>query len=163
MIEVAPSLFIGDENDYELAVRHQAGWCIVHACKEPYHRQALGYQGRGAPKEHPEYLIAKRGNRLILNLVDAPSPAFFSTEIFDVALDFIDDALKAGNNVLVHCNEGFSRGPSVGLLFLAARLKTIPSSTFEEAEAAFIQLYPTYAPKPGVRGFMQLNWERYCG
>jgi hypothetical protein len=163
MIEVAERLYVGSEFDYEGTVKRQEGWSVVHACKEPYHRLALGYSGRGAPKDHPEYLIARRGNRLILNLVDADNPTFFSTEIFDAALHFIDDALGAGSKVLVHCNEGFSRGPSIGLLYIAARLKTIPSESHEAAEAAFIQLYPSYSPKAGVRGFLQLNWKRYCG
>ncbi|MDZ7721064.1 MAG: hypothetical protein U5K72_19745 [Balneolaceae bacterium] len=69
MTEIQPNLFIGNENDYEFNVKDQEGWSVVHACKEPYHRQALGYSGRGAPKDHPEYLMAKRENRLILKLV----------------------------------------------------------------------------------------------
>jgi hypothetical protein len=50
MIEIHPNLYIGNEHDYEFNVRRESGWCIVHACKEPYHRQALGYTGRAAPK-----------------------------------------------------------------------------------------------------------------
>lgn len=75
MIEVYPNLFVGDEADYRI-VLNMSGWFIVHACKEPFHRQALGYAGRGAPKDHPEYLVAERDGRLILNLVDAPNPAY---------------------------------------------------------------------------------------
>ncbi|MDO9036420.1 MAG: phosphatase, partial [Methanoregula sp.] len=109
MIEIYPNLFIGNENDYETKVRQESGWCVVHACKEPYHREALGYSGRAAPKNHPEYLIARRGNRLILNLVDAPDPAYIPKEIIDAALAFISANLNAGSHVLVHCNEGCSR------------------------------------------------------
>jgi hypothetical protein len=76
MKEIHPHLFVGSEQDYESVVSKQAGWRVVHACKEPYHRRALGYSGRAAPKTHPEYLIARRGDRLILNLVDAPDPAY---------------------------------------------------------------------------------------
>jgi hypothetical protein len=57
MIEVYSKLFVGDELDYERKVSHQTGWATVHACKEPYHREALGYSSRGAPKDHPEYLV----------------------------------------------------------------------------------------------------------
>jgi len=70
MIEVYLNLFVGDQSDYEINVATQEGWAVVHACKEPYHRQALGYRVRGAPKDHPEYLVARRGNRLILNIVE---------------------------------------------------------------------------------------------
>lgn len=162
MVEVSERLYAGNEQDYEGSVRHDQGWSIVHACKEPYHRHELGYTERGAPKGHPEYLIARRGHRLILNLVDAPRPEFFSTDIFDAALDFIQEALERGDRVLVHCNEGLSRGPSLCLLYLASRAKAIPATSHAVAEEAFVKLYPSYAPKSGVRGFLQVNWTRYC-
>lgn len=49
MIEVCPNLHIGSERD-EQSLLGQAGWFFIHACKEPYHRQALGYTGRAAAK-----------------------------------------------------------------------------------------------------------------
>ena len=113
MIEVYPKLFVGDQIDYELNVIMQRGWAVVHACKEPYHRQALGYRGRRPPEGHHESLVARRGNRLILNMVDAKDPELFSKEMIDVALGFIDEALYKGLKVLVHCDRGESRSPSV--------------------------------------------------
>lgn len=88
MIEVYPNLFVGDEADARTALS-ATGWFIVHACKEPFHRQELGYTGRAAPKSHPEYLIAERDGRLILNLVDAPKPAYNPKEVVDAAVDAI--------------------------------------------------------------------------
>lgn len=161
MIEICSRLFVGTEEDYEHTVRLQTGWAVVHACKEPYHRQALGYAGRGAPKDHPEYLIARRGERLILNLVDVADPAYVAVEIMDAALAFIDAGLKADKNVLVHCNQGESRGPSIGLLYLAVRTDCLPVDTFEAAETAYRSLYPNYNPKAGMRGFLQLHWSHY--
>jgi len=161
MIEIHPNLFIGNENDYESRVRHEPGWCIVHACKEPFHRQALGYSGRAAPKNHPEYLIARRGNRLILNLVDAPDPAYIPKEIIDASLEFIKTSLTSGNRVLVHCNEGCSRSASIGLLYLAKFTDRVPKGEFLEVEAAFRTIYPPYNPKTGMRGFMIGNWNGY--
>jgi len=81
MIEVYPRLFIGTESDYESQVRSQTGWWVVHACKEPYHRQLLGYAGRAAPKTHPEYFFARRERRLYLNIVDADDPNYIPKEI----------------------------------------------------------------------------------
>lgn len=109
MTEIHKNLFIGNENDYEFKVKNQEGWSVIHACKEPYHRQALGFLGRGAPKDHPEYLMAKRENRLILNLVDVENPAYIAKEIIDEALEFIDQRLKEGRKVLVNCNHEMSR------------------------------------------------------
>lgn len=163
MIEVHSNLFVGDENDYELGVAGQEGWAVVHACKEPYHRRALGYRSRGAPKDHPEYLVAHRGNRLILNIVDVNDPAFFATEMIDAALDFIDEALTQGQKVLIHCNQGESRSPAIALLYMASRLRVLPTTLLEAAEQQFSTLYPNYAPKPGIRGYLAQNWEHYCG
>lgn len=49
MIEVHPGFFVGDEAD-EQRVRGQPGWFFIHACKEPYHRQALGSRGVPRPR-----------------------------------------------------------------------------------------------------------------
>lgn len=162
MIEIYPNLYIGNEYDYESRVRHEPGWCIVHACKEPYHRQALGYTQRAAPQSHPEYLIARRGNRLIFNLVDAGDPAYIPKEIIDAALEFINTSLRSGSRVLVHCNEGCSRSAGIGLLYLTKFTDHMPKGNFIEAEAAFRALYPPYNPKNGMRGFIIGNWSNYA-
>jgi predicted protein tyrosine phosphatase len=162
MIEVHPGLFVGNQDDYESNVKHQSGWRVVHACKEPYHRQTLGYTGRAAPKSHPEYLLARRGNRLILNLVDADNPSFFAPVIFDTAIDFIHEGLAAGDKVLVHCNLGESRGPGVAMLYLGSNTGTLQRD-FELAESTFHGLYPSYRPSPGMRAFLAQQWHSYWG
>ncbi len=60
---------------------------------------------------------------LILNMVDAKDPELFSKEMIDAALDFMDETLSRGLKVLVHCDRGESRSPSIALLYVAARLK----------------------------------------
>ena len=162
MIEVYPNLFVGDQIDYELNVIAQKGWAVVHACKEPYHRRALGYRGRRAPEDHRERLVARRGYRLILNMVDARDPALFAKEMIDAALDFIDEALAKGLKVLVHCDRGESRSPAIALLYMAARLGVLPTESLEAAEEQFGTLYLSYNPKPGIRGHLHQNWHRYC-
>ncbi len=116
-----------------------------------------------APKTRPEYVLARRGNRLILNLVDASDPAYIPTQIIDAALEFVREGLALGDRVLVHCNLGESRSPSIGLLYLAVYTHELPITTLEEAETAFRLRYPAYNPKPGIRGFLQANWRSYCG
>ena len=161
MIEVHPNIFVGSAVDYEQRVRGESGWAVVHACKEPYHRQALGYSGRSAPSTHPEYLFARREDRLFLNLVDADEPRYFSKEIMIAAISFIHEALASGKKVLIHCNQGESRGPSIALLFLACRLSVIPSDSLESSEIAFRVLYPEYRPKNGIRGHLLEYWAQY--
>jgi len=160
MIEIYKNLYIGNELDYEGHVKNDPTWQIVHACKEPYHRQLLGYTGRGAPKDHPEYLFAHRENRLYLNIVDAADPAYIPKEIIDVALDFMKQSQNESMPCLVHCNQGESRSPSIGFLYMAAQ-GLLKNRNFIEAENEFRKIYPTYNPKSGIRGFVQMNWAKY--
>ncbi len=161
MIEVYERLFVGSQDDYEFSVKGHVGWAVVHACKEPYHRQALGYTGRAAPKSHPEYLIARRGNRLVLNLIDADSPTYIPKQIIDTALDFIHEHLGLAQKVLVHCNQGRSRAPAISLLYLARYTDRLPRSSFVEAENAFRTIYPPYSPAGGMHGYMMQHWQQY--
>lgn len=161
MIEVHENLFIGNEKDFENDVKQKDGWAVVQACKEPYHREAIGYSGRSVSPEHEEYLVARRGNRLILNMVDVENPNFFDEEMIEEALDFVDQQLDKGNKVLIHCNQGKSRSPSLGLLFLATRTDVLPDKAFSQAEEKFKGIYPYYDPKSGIRGHLQEKWDYY--
>src|SRR5436309_10125261 len=118
MIEVVANLFVGTKHDYETSVAGQAGWAIVHACKEPYHRRAVGYWLWGVPKSHPECLIARRGNRVMVCLLDLPVSLFIKKAMIDQVLDFIDEMRAGGLKVMVHCVAGRSRSPSITLLYL---------------------------------------------
>lgn len=155
IVEVAPRLYVGDEHGFR-STPTEDGWSIVHACKEPFHRAFVGYKGRGAPKG-AEYLFAERGERLALNLVDVDNPAFVHRDLIERFLQWTEPRWRAGRRVLIHCNQGRSRSPSLGLL-LMARSGHLPTSTLVDAEGAFRDLYPHYAPAGGVRGFLQSHW-----
>lgn len=164
MIEVAARLFVGNMLDYEKHVFSaaldgpKAGWAVVHACKEPYHRAALGYSGRGAPKEHPEYLFAFRQNRLCLNLVDVPIVDYVNTAVIDAGLGFIAKSLAEGQKVLVHCNQGQSRAPSLALLHLSYHDPRFYGLDLETACTLFRDMYPNYDPADGIAGYLEANW-----
>ena len=157
MIQVYPNLFVGSQDDYEMGRNEFGSWLVIHACKEPYHRQALGYTGRAVSKDHPEYLIAKRDNRLILNLVDAADPAYIPDEIMDTAISEIHAALARGQQVFVHCNQGHSRSPAIAMLYMGTHTVVLPLS-FEEACATFSGIYPPFAPAGGTSGFLRRRW-----
>jgi hypothetical protein len=159
MIEVYEKLFVGSQDD-EASVRRNPDWIVVHACKEPYHRDALGYTGQGAPKSHPEYLIARRSGRLILNLVDVADVNYISPEIIDPALDTIHQHI-ASNKVLVHCNQGMSRSPTIAFLYLLKFTEVLPRQNIEGDLEAFQKLYPPYAPAKGMADYVRLNWQKY--
>lgn len=160
MIEVCPNLYVGNEDD-EARVRFEQGWFIIHACKEPYHRDELGYSGRAAPASHPEYLMAYRDCRLILNLVDVFDVAYIRPEIIDAALAAIRDNIGA-MNVLVHCNRGQSRSPTIALLYLLQSTDLFDDCDgIDEAIAAFTVIYPHYFPARGMADYVRLNWTRH--
>ena len=161
MIEVAPNLWVGNQLDYENHVKDLEGWAVVHACKEPYHRQALGYKGRSAPHDDPEYLIAERGNRLILNLVDVADVRLIHKGIIDRALAFIEANLGQGRSVLLHCNQGGSRAPSIGLLYLRRWSPDYRDLSAVGGVALFRDAYPQYQPAVGMLDFVSLNWLHY--
>lgn len=158
MTEIHKNLYVGSLIDYEI-LQDNPDYSFVQACKEPCHRRAVGYSGRAAPKTHPEYLIAYRSNRIILNIVDTPTGKYFCNEIFEKSLNFIDEHIEAGRKVLIHCNQGLSRSPSIGLLFLAIKGK-IRNGNFWEAKEDFLKIYPEYSPK-GVQEFININWLNY--
>lgn len=144
MIEVDKNLFVGAEID-EHRIRGQSDWYVIHACKEPFHRQALGYSGRAASKDHPEYLIARREGRLILNLVDVDNASFVSPVIIDAALEAIA-ANIATKKVLVHCNQGQSRSPAIAFLYLlkhTTNSRASPRTTpFQHSERSICPFAP---------------------
>lgn len=160
MKEVFRNLFVCNQVDYENSVLPESEYSIVLAAKEPFHRSALGYTGRAASKLDPEYLIARRDNKLILNLVDAPKAEFFNKDIIDTALYFIEDELLDGKKVVIVCNKGESRSASIAMLFLIKN-GTLDFDNFVDIEAKFMSIYPPYNPGDGMRGFVLENWEKY--
>jgi predicted protein tyrosine phosphatase len=152
MIEVKHNLWVGNQAD----CIGLTDFAIVHACKEPYHRQFVGYKQRALPKDHEEYLWAIRGNEIALNIIDADSKEYFAEEMIGMALNFIDTHLYIKNKVLVHCNQGQSRSPSIAMLYMRDELP----DDFEEAEEAFRLIYPAYKPKNGIRGYVREHWKR---
>jgi hypothetical protein len=158
MKEIYPNLHIGSQDDYENIVKYQEGWFIIQACKEPYHRKALGYIGRSAPKDNAEYLICLRGNHLILNLIDADSQEYIPKIIIDKIIETIDKNISL-YKIFVHCNQGMSRSATIGLLYLHHR--HILSDDFLKAEMEYKEIYPWYMPKKGIRDFAINNWREY--
>jgi protein-tyrosine phosphatase len=120
----------------------------------------LGYSGRAASKDHPEYLIARRDGRLILNLVDVPDVNYIAAEIIDAALDAIRDNIGA-RKILLHCNLGHSRSPTIAFLYLAKFTDRFEGLSINDALAAFIQTYPPYSPARGMADYARINWDRY--
>jgi hypothetical protein len=155
MIEVYPNLFIGTEEDCFFIQRDD--WAVVHACKSPCHQRVLGYKG-SLPKDHPNYLICERGNHLFLNIID-PNEPLFMPPLFVASLDFIEKHISK-RKVMIHCNEGLSRSPSLDLLYLAKRASVIDNESYVAAARDFIKLFPSYRPQRGIALYLKLHWEK---
>lgn len=130
---------------------------VVHACKEPCHRGACGYSERSLDSAHPNYLVLERGHHLYLNLIDPPVP-LFTMASFEAFLRFVDREI-AQRPVLIHCNQGESRAPSLTLLYMAKRLGLLLADSYEAAAEAFREKYP-YNPGRGIQMWLGKNWER---
>jgi hypothetical protein len=158
MIEVAPRVYVGNQEDAEYGWKKNDEWAFIHCAKEPYHRQFVGYLGRGCPKDNPEYLYAIRGNAIALNIIDVDDPNFFDMDSIKMAIGF---ALKHDDRrLLFHCNQGESRSPSIAMLYLAI-IDRIPKEDFWSAEKAFKKIYLPYNPKNGIRTHIRSHWLDY--
>lgn len=157
MREVHDRLHVGAERS---CFHNRDGWAVVHACKDPCHRRAVGYSGRSLGEDHPHYLILEDGPNLYMNLIDPPVP-LFKPKSFRAFLDFATRRYAAGDQLLIHCNEGRSRAPSLALLFLAKELGELPDGSFRAARAAYGNQDPAYAPNRGIRTYLSENWEAF--
>lgn len=158
MIEIRDGLFVGSEHDCRIGDNQ---WAVVHACKSPCHQKAVGYKG-SLPKSHPNYLVLERGTDLYLNLVDPPVPLFMP-ESFARFLGFAKRQLDAGRDILIHCNQGESRAPSLALLILAKLTGEVSNDSYAAARSDFESLFSGYRPGQGIQQYLGEHWSDFDG
>jgi hypothetical protein len=163
MHEIHPNLFVGPQSDYEQLVAGQPGWSIVHAAKEPFHREAVGYTGANPEKAALEYFVARRGNRLMLNLIDAPIDVDIPETIFQAALAFIHERLAAGDRVMIHCEQGVSRSATLGLLYLLRHTTALANTACRDGLRRYHEIYPPFSPGRAMRYSLTRQWAAYGG
>jgi hypothetical protein len=156
MIQVYPNLYIGNDTHCNWSPHNH--WAVIHACKYPCHSKAVGYKGNLKPN-HPYYLVYKRDNHLVLNMVDMEQEllARFTNPIMHAAMEFIENNIST-KKILIHCNQGLSRSPSIALLYLARR-SHIASETYFLATSEFRTMYPLYNPGAGITAYLNRNWD----
>ena len=155
MIEIYPNLYVGTDSDCFFDSRDD--WVVVHACKFPCHQKAVGYHGNLSPT-HPNYLVLERGTHLFLNMIDPDTP-LFKPALFDSALSFIA-RYSPTRKVLIHCNKGNSRAPSLALLYLAKRVRVINSESYTTAAKVFRTEFPGYQPGRGIQLYLIEHWNQ---
>ena len=137
----------------------------MHACKSPCHQRAVGYRGN-LSKDHPHYLVLETDTDLYMNLIDPPVPLFMPASFISF-LSFARGHLDVGKNLLIHCNQGESRAPSLALLLLAKRFGQIQNDSYDGARADFEELFAGYRPGRGIQKYLSDQWgdldiENFC-
>lgn len=160
LIKVFEDLWIGDLNACSRGVA-TAGHSLltqphatVHACKDPCHRQAVGYL-KNLERTDPAYLSKEVGVDLYLNMIDPPAP-LFQLQTFWTAHRFID-LWRPKLPVVIHCNLGNSRAPALAMTYLAS--VGLIGNNYEGAESWLIGEYPQYCFGKGIETFMKEHWE----
>ena len=138
MHEIIKNLFLGSDADHDAAAAKH--WPILVAAKDgPHgHRNALNYTGRSAPKGEQFYFV-DTGNIRHLNLIDPDNPALIPKQVINAGLEFIKKYQEEGVPILVHCNQGHSRSPSVVLAYLRT-VGEMPNG-FLQSEKKFKTIY----------------------
>lgn len=160
---ILPRLIVGDRSLCTTTEPNTAIVCSSKTC----HKRLVGYSGWGAPRG-PEYFTAKRTHRIALNIVDSDNPEFMPPrEIFDETLPWMREHYDAGRTLVVHCDEGRSRAPTVALLFMASINALYPERAPDFLLSPFIamdylrRLYPEFAPAPNMKAFIELHLGEY--
>ena len=136
---VAPHLFVGDTEDCR-------GYMpTVHACKYPCFKQ-IGYTR--------SYTL-EVGDHLYLNMIDPPKPLFVM-ELFEHFFKYMGD--HKDRDVLIHCNQGMSRSPTLALLHMV-RQGTLEADNYTQAKNNFRDIYPKYNPGLGIQTYMDMHWQ----
>ncbi len=170
MIEVGKNLFVGSDLDCESASRVDVGekvetsereYAIVHACESCY-QKGVAQREDLSPSLSSSLLLEERED-IYLNLIDLTQE--FQRDSTDnlmvSAIRFIEKH-RATHPVLIHCNFGMSRSPSVALLYLAFK-REISSDSFASAMTDFQKRYPKYSPGRGVQLYLEHSWQEILG
>jgi hypothetical protein len=158
MMQIAGTkIHIGGEESHSLT--NDREWAVVNTAQTIHY----GYMGwdrkyNKPSSNHPNYILLERDQLFSLNWVDGAARVYEWTkpEGFTQILDFVDKWYPS-KQILINCNLGLSRSPSVALLYLAKRLHTISDTSFDDAQAEFLTLYPRYQPA-GIADYLRANW-----
>lgn len=153
MKEVSKNLFVG--NDLDCA--NSSGFAVIHACKT-CHQKALRYTG-SLTSSNPNYLFFQKDKNLFLNMVDMRKvlEQKFTNPIMESAILFINENVEK-RRVLIHCNQGFSRSPSIALIYLSL-INILPNTFYLDAKNDFTKVFPEYNPGSGIELYMMNNWK----
>lgn len=167
MIEITDNIYVGNDQDYNQIINNHFifntnEWAFLHCAKIPFHQKMARYN-RDLPRNHPDYKYKIIGNRMALNLIDFPEYDSIWKEhykvMFHSAVEFLNEQYyEEGKKILIHCNQGISRGPSLAMLFLA-NIGFYNYKNFEETEKLFKNDYIKYNPKECIKNNIKNVWQ----
>lgn len=151
-------IYVGDSQAYD-SVRANPEWSYLLAAQS-FHREHLGYTGRGAPKDSPHYLWHEDGHTLRLNLVDADNVRFIDDRVIEKALVWCLGEYGQHRTVLLACDKGQSRSPTLAIMLLR-RLGKLDWATCDFARERMDQILGgSYRPNKGMRDYLERWWSR---
>lgn len=156
MQEVSDNLYVSDETGCQ-TTQGNSDWVVVHACKYPCHNRVCG----NPPQGHQDYLKRDDGTDLYLNMVDMDQKQKheFMGPMIDATFSFVDRHIGS-KQVLIHCNQGQSRSPSLAMLYLAKRTGSISEESYSTAVQEFRELYFRFNPGRGIRLYLEDYWHQ---
>ena len=140
---VHEGIFIG--NGYD-ADQHKFAGSTLHCAKDPWYQQAY------IPAILPNVKRISY-NEMALNMVDANTIMYFPDQMINAGLDFITERLAEGDPILVHCNMGLSRSPSMVFIWMFEH--GFLDDKFRYAMPQFKELYPSYCPGNGIYAYVK--------
>lgn len=165
MYKIINKLYVGPVSTVQLA--KECNFSVLGCCKYPLHQQNARLSGASkdgylkiAPSE-PEYYFAERDHAVYCNLIDAESMEYIPDVIIERAIKFIADEIADGRNVLVVCNNGVSRSPSIALMYLIRAGFFDARYTFDDVLKVFCKKYPMYSPNKGMYDYTKRFFEKY--
>jgi len=139
-------LFVG--NQYELS---EIGndFNIIHAAKDPFHKNLEGYHGTKCPQDKYYYEDMSQASLCIIDFPKAFQWEWFPEDMLSSTMKFIDKSFEENKKVFIHCNQGLSRAPSIAFMYLVSR-GLMKEDTFESNLNYFYELYPDYKPADAI-------------
>jgi len=145
MTKMYENIYLGTRADWlKISQSDYSNWAVLHAC-------ASCFSDRASDR------IFQTENELFLNWVDSSNPDDFLVEEFYAAFNFIDK-WKGSHSVLIHCDYGQSRSPSLLMAYLALRQQSLPP-TFFAALSEFQKLCPQHVSPSGILKFIKQEWD----
>lgn len=153
------NLFIGTIEDAILYMNDN--WAVIHATQTVHYKVCGWDKKNNKPQfDNSNYIYYEKEDRLSLNWIDGSSQLYKHSgpETFINILDFIDKWIKK-KKVCVHCDHGFSRSPTICLLYLSKRTNIISNESYKKAKADFLKIYPRYSPGK-IANYIKKNWNQ---